>query len=59
MNYSLFFTCISLCKVNALIPSANKVINNHIQVDLHMSVYIIMHLSDKLDSRLSAIVDRK
>jgi hypothetical protein len=42
MNYSLFFTCISLCKVNALIPSANKVINNHIQVDLHMSVYIVI-----------------
>ena len=40
MNYSLFFTCISLCKVNALIPSANKVINNHIQVD--MSVYIVI-----------------
>jgi hypothetical protein len=30
MNYSLFFPCISLWKV----------INNHIQVDLHMYVYV-------------------
>jgi hypothetical protein len=54
MNHSFFFTCISLWKVKALIPSANKVISNHIQVDFHMPVN--MHLSDMLDSRLLPIV---
>ena len=57
MNYSFFLTCISLRKVKQPIPSINKVINNHIKVDLHMSVY--MHISYKLDSRSSPIVDLK
>ena len=57
MNYSFFLTCISLRKVKQPIPSINKVINNHIKVDLHMSGY--MHISYKLDSRSSPIVDLK
>ena len=43
-----------------------KVINYHIQVDLHMSICIsdmhmsvYMPISDKLDSHSSPIVDRK
>ena len=43
-------------KVKAPIPSSNKVINKHIQVDLYMSVYIGA-FSDKLDSRSLSIVD--
>ena len=53
MNYSLFFTCISLWKVKAPIPSVNKVINSL----AHVCAYVC--ISDKLDSRSLPIVDLK